>query len=175
MDIQHEVSAKLATYLANKKEVSEREYALLTYTIEVFLNEILKLFIAIVIGIIIGELPLVICTSVFLLIIRNTAGGYHFESNILCILYSLLAIVALPLLGKRVEIPISIVILLIVMEILAFLFLMEKKISQKLLVLFIYISGIVIAYLLGGTALARAMVMMIITVSVTLREKSVEN
>ena len=183
MDIQHEVALKIATYLerekAKKEDVSENELVILTYGIEVFLNEFIKIIIAVILGILLGEILLVLYSIVFLLLIRRYSGGIHFESNLICLLYSLVAIVVMPVFGKRFDLGIGIAAVLCVVELIAFMFFIEKRhdeskrqlLIRKCKLLFVYVVGLFFAYILGGIPYLRAMSYLVLMIVVTLKEK----
>lgn len=182
MDIQHELALIIATYLerekAKKEDVSENELVILTYGIEVFLNEFIKIIIAVILGILLGEILLVLYSIVFLLLIRRYSGGIHFESNLICLLYSLVAIVVMPVFGKRFDLGIGIAAVLCVVELVAFMFFIEKRhdeskrqlLIRKCKLLFVYVVGLFFAYILGGIPYLRAMSYMIFMITLTLKK-----
>lgn len=93
MDLQHLLAVKLAKYIIGEHE---EKAIVVTYGIEVFLNEFLKLAVALIIGVAIGKLWLVLFTAIYLLIMRRLIGGRHFKSNILCFIVSLAVLVEVP-------------------------------------------------------------------------------
>lgn len=182
MDIQHEIAKKIATFLERDRikkneDIAER-LIILTYGIEVFLNEFIKFLIAVIVGIILGEIKIVLCAIIYLVLIRRYSGGFHFNSNLVCILYTLVDLLVMPIIGRRIEITIWVPIVLVVIEVLAFLIFVKKRqnednkslIIRKVKLLTVYFAGGAVAYLIGGIPFVRGMIYLAILVVLALKE-----
>ena len=84
VELQHCMAVGIANLLDENKEQDVEDKLFLIYGIEVFLNEFLKIAFALMLGGILGALPLVLFGTVYLILLRRYAGGRHFQSNGAC-------------------------------------------------------------------------------------------
>ncbi|SCW52116.1 accessory gene regulator B family protein [Eubacterium ruminantium] len=111
MDLQHKMAVGIAGVLTGKSD-DEKEKALVTYGIEIILNESVKGILILILGICFGKFPLAVLGMVYLLVARNLAGGRHAKSNIMCILISIVSAFFCPLFAIKINIPFVIQIIL---------------------------------------------------------------
>ena len=85
----------------------------------------------------------------------------------------------MPVFGKRFELGIGIAAVLCVVELIAFMFFIEKRhdeskrqlLIRKCKLLFVYVVGLFFAYILGGIPYLRAMSYLVLMIVVTIKEK----
>ena len=88
----------------------------------------------------------------------------------------------MPLFGKRFDLGIGIAAVLFAVELVAFMFLTEKRhdeskrqlLNRKCKLLFVYVVGLIFAYIIGGIPYLRAMSYLVLMIVVTLKEKVLE-
>ena len=178
MNLQHKLAVTIASVLDDDTPKQDTNHILLTYGIEVFLNEFLKLAISLLIAWPMGLLPQAAFASVYLLLLRRYAGGRHFESNLVCSLFSFTVIVLFPGMGMHLLLPSEIRCALIIrtIAVLAYVVPFLKKdeqmknketLKRKVITLFIYLIGLVIGYCLGGVPFLQVAIFVGATVAIT--------
>ena len=162
MNLQHNLAEWIACLFKEQSD-SEVERALIVYGIEIFLNEFLKLLFVLFIALLTGELKIAILDTTYLLLARRYSGGKHFESNVMCTLFTVFTAFVGPLLAVKVDMPLWFQICAGVVETcLIFVFVPyveESKIldnrqrqKRKAAACFLLWIFVVIARLLGGAS-----------------------
>ena len=181
MDIQHSMAVKIANMIDKETPAQDEEKIMLTYGVEVFLNEFLKMLCAWSLAIIFGIFPSVFYGTVFLLILRRYAGGIHFRSNAVCFVFTVMVLVAIPIAARHIVMPQALEMTLILCEIILFAVfapahakkeytVKEKAITKIILILF-HLIGIYGAKLLQGENSKEAMIMIAFVAAVTAIER----
>ncbi len=114
--MQHKLAAFFAKHLLSGNDTEENRI-LLTYGIEIFLNEFLKFLLVMALGVIFGYWKITLLSTVYILVIRQILGGRHFESNVLCTLYTILSAFLLPSVVSNINVSSKILLFLIAVEI----------------------------------------------------------
>lgn len=158
MELQHCV----ATIIARILQVEEEDYYTqlwIIYGVEVVINELSKIIVALGLGLLMHSFWETVFTTVVLILLRNIAGGRHFKNNVYCFVSSVLAII-LPV-GIGYHISISMVWIIVLMTMVGIglvvwtpyeknqikTILMQKK---KLLVVLSYIGAIIFEIMIFG-------------------------
>lgn len=116
MNLQHNIAQKLMHIILEQERIQE-DGVIVTYGIEIFINEFSKLFTGLLIGIALGILKDVIFMEIYLILLRRVAGGRHFKNNIVCFCVSVLTIVGVPLIANSITLwNTRIVLIIIVIE-----------------------------------------------------------
>lgn len=169
VELQHCMAVGIANLLDDNKEQNEEEKLLLTYGIEVFLNESLKIAFALMLGGILGTLPLVLFGTVYLILLRRYAGGRHFQSNGACFVFSVFTLVPVPMIGYYMHLPFILQLGSFLLEAALFFVYAPSKIREdisekdrrvrKWKTLSIYVCGLFFAHFMGGDGYVNAMLM----------------
>lgn len=120
MELQHNLAKWIASYI-NDESDSEEEIALTTYGIELFMNEFLKVVLIFIVAMLVGQVKMAVIGTTYLFIARRLSGGRHFESNVVCTLFTLLTALVGPLIIFKVSIPTAMRIGIVIFEILMIL------------------------------------------------------
>lgn len=181
MDLQHCMAVGLANILDDNKEQDTEEKLLLVYGIEVFLNEFLKIACAWLLAWGVGELPLVIFGTIYLILLRRYAGGKHFKSNAACFIFSVFSLVPVPILGGNIHFSFMFQAGIFLSSVLLFWRFapakIEKNVSEKdrlrkkWTTLVIYVFGVLFAWIIGKEAYVNAMLLIGLIASVATIEK----
>lgn len=70
------------------------------YSIEIIIKSSIKIMSLLVIGLLLSNLSLLLCTSLAFIIFRLLAGGFHFQSYMYCYLFSIGMLSALSLIAE---------------------------------------------------------------------------
>lgn len=181
MDIQHQMAVKIADFIDSRKEEETEESVeqklLLIYGIEVFLNEFLKMAVVLACGILLGEIPLILCAMVFLLLLRRYAGGKHFESNLICFCVTWFSLVAVPIIGKTTAMPVAAMVAIGIVEAILLLIYAPSKADEdytrkqrlilKTKTMVVYGIGLWGSWFFGGIEYLRAMMLVALVVAIT--------
>ena len=152
------MAEKLALLFLDEKD-DEREKAVITYGIEVVLNELLKSILILVLGIVFGKTLVAVIGLVYLLIIRRYLGGRHFNSNIMCTMFTVFTAFLGPVLVMMIIIPFVVLIVAAILLTLT-IFIMnlysedeplspEKVKKNKLVSILIFWVAGLLAYVFG--------------------------
>lgn len=167
--LQHCIAVGIANLLDENKEQDVEDKLFLIYGIEVFLNEFLKIAFALMLGGILGALPLVLFGTVYLILLRRYAGGRHFQSNGACFAFSVFTLVPVPMTGYYMHLPFILQLGSFLLEVALFFVYAPSKVGEvisekdrrirKWKTVFIYVCGLFLAYFMGGDGYANAMLM----------------
>ena len=159
MDLQHRLAEKLALIFLDEKD-DEKEKAIITYGIEVVLNELLKSILIIILGIVFGKLLVAIIGIIYLLSIRRFLGGGHFDSNIMCTVVTVFTAFIGPVLIMMIRIPLFIQMAVGVILILTIIFMnvfsegdtisQDKKKKGRIISIIVFLVAGILAYIFGG-------------------------
>ena len=157
MDLQHLMAEKLALLFLDEKD-DEREKAVVTYGIEVVLNEVLKAILILMLGIIFGKTLVAVIGYLYLIIVRRYLGGRHFNSNILCTITTVFTAFVGPVLVMKINVPLIIQIVTSVLLTIIIIVMIpysedgpispeKRRINKFMALLFFWIISIVIYFL----------------------------
>ncbi|WP_445683062.1 accessory gene regulator B family protein [Solibacillus sp. FSL K6-1126] len=73
------------------------------YGIEVIIKGLIKVFTLVLIGLLLSNLSLLMCTSLAFILFRLVSGGFHFQSYMACFLFSMGILSTLSLLAETLS------------------------------------------------------------------------
>ena len=159
MDLQHKMAEKLALLFLDDKD-DEREKAVITYGIEVVLNELLKAILIFLLGVLFGKIWIAIIGLTYLLIIRRYLGGRHFDSNIMCTIFTVFSAFLGPVMIMMIRIPLFIQVVVGIILTLTIIFMNlytkdepfppEKIRINKIISIVLFWTVGIISYIFGG-------------------------
>lgn len=161
MGLLHKVSEKIA-YCMDKEQNDYREHVLMIYGIELILNELIKVIAIIIVAAIIKKITIAIFSMTYLYLSRKYSGGGHLKSQWTCITVSVVACFLGPVIVEKITMNDMIIIPIIAEAILIFIWIPDIKeftglyaayVKKKIMALMIFIIGITLSWMLGGTCL----------------------
>lgn len=164
MNIQHSIAERLSECISGEQDKTE-EKILITYGIEVFLNEFFKFLVACVLGVIIGRLPLVLFETTYLLLMRRYTKELHFQNNTVCFIFTEMTIVLIPFIGINLHFScIQLLVFFVTVGAILFAYVPQVKRIKAFLV---YGVGFVLSWIGGGRQLAQATILVATVVALT--------
>lgn len=158
MNLQHTLAVGIANYLDTETSLDTKEKVLLTFGIELFLYEFLKLVLIILLAILMGEFPVVLLSTLYFLAIRRYVGGKHCKTNLKCYLVSILTLLVLPILASNITFPLLITILLVVTETILLVRGLPQEVD-KVRLFIIFVTGIILGLVLGDLYYTNALLL----------------
>lgn len=158
MDIQHALAVRIANYLDTETASDTKEKVLLTFGIEVFLNEFLKLVLILALAIILGEFQVVLLSMTYFLLLRRYAGGRHCKTNLKCYLASILTLLVLPILAVKISVPFFLTGFLVVVETILLVKGLPQKVN-KVRLFIVFSVGIILGFIWGDLAYMNALLL----------------
>lgn len=98
--MEHKLAVLLSKQLNKVYQRSELEQAKLQYGLEVFLDNAFKVIVIVILSILLGMLKETILVFVGFGFLRISAGGFHFDKNYMCWLFTLMIMLGGGYLGK---------------------------------------------------------------------------
>ena len=154
--MQHGLALLLSKMFIDEKD-SEEDRALAVYGIEVFLNEFLKCMLILVLGFLTGHFRVTALSTLFVFISRKVIRGGHFDTNLLCILYSVFSCFVLPvgLLYLRIPLVVLGVLIALIIATIPVVCSYDKTLDTRdygraFIDIFLFVSFLTMAYFVIG-------------------------
>lgn len=163
MNIQHSIAEYLSGIISNEQDKPE-DRILVTYGIEVFLNEFTKFMVACVLGAIIGQLPLILYETIYLLLMRRYTEGLHFQSNVACFAFTEIAVVLIPFIG--IHLHFSFILFLIIFLVVGIILFTYVPKIKKIKAFIVYVLGLLLGGI-GGWPFVHATILVAAVVALT--------
>ena len=158
MDIQHALAVRIANYLDAETAQDTKEKVLLTFGIEVFLNEFLKIVLILLLAILFGEVPVVLLSITYFLLLRRYAGGRHCKTNLKCYMASVLTLLVLPIMAINITIPYIVTGIIIIVEMIVLVKGLPQKVDKKRLFI-VFCIGLILSFVWGSVYYMNALVL----------------
>lgn len=156
MNIQHALAIKIANFLDAETAPDTKEKVLLTFGIEIFLNEFLKVVLILVLAALLGELFVVLLATTYLLLLRRYAGGRHCNTNFKCYVASIMTTLILPIIVINISLPYIVSAFLVVIELILVVKGLPQGINKKC-ILIVYCIGMIVGFIMGDIPYMNAM------------------
>lgn len=157
MDIQHALAVRIANYLDTETAQETKEKVLLTFGVELFLNEFLKLVLILLLAVLLGEVPIVLLSTIYFLLLRRYAGGRHCKTNLKCYMASIMTLLVLPILAVNISLPYIATGIMIIVEMIVLVKGLPQKVNKKRLFI-VFCIGIMLGYILGDLSYMNALI-----------------
>ncbi len=158
MNLQHALAVGIANYLDAETAPDTKEKVLLTFGIELFLNEFLKLVLILLLAVLLGEFPVVLLSTIYFLLLRRYTGGRHCKTNLKCYMATILTLLVLPILAVNITLPYQVIGLLVVVETILMIKGLSQEVDKKSLFI-VFCIGVILGFVCGNIYYMNAMLL----------------
>ncbi len=170
--MQHTLAVKIANFLDGNSADETEEKLLLTFGIEVFLNEFLKAVAILALAAYMGVFPITCFSMIYLLSLRKYARGKHCNSNIKCYLVTFFTTLVVPIMMLNLQLPYFVTVLMIIAIAIAYFIRFSGTPDKKMTLYIIYFLGLYLGFLLGKIGYVNALLSVALVVVLAIDNKN---